>query len=166
MYPPSGLVFFHNPHSRATMTQAAGRVRCELRAVRRRFPARRAALARIPGHQSNGQGLAIRRDGVVVTETVAIFICLADRYREAGLAPALDDPARAPYLRWLVFRAACFEPAVGDRAMKRAPAPHMQSPYADYDTTVAATGEIFAATRERGLDAYLAHAGVPRQSHE
>ena len=30
----------------------------------------------------------------------------------------------------------------------------------------AATGEIFAETRERGLDAYLAHAGVPRQSYE
>ena len=27
-------------------------------------------------------------------------------------------------------------------------------------------GGISAETRERGLDAYLAHAGVPRQSHE
>ncbi|MGN6789596.1 MAG: helix-turn-helix transcriptional regulator [Rhodanobacteraceae bacterium] len=29
-----------------------------------------------------------------------------------------------------------------------------------------ATGEVFAETRERGLDAYLAHAGVPRQLYE
>jgi hypothetical protein len=29
-----------------------------------------------------------------------------------------------------------------------------------------ATGEIFADTIERGLDAYLAHAGVPRQRIE
>jgi hypothetical protein len=29
-----------------------------------------------------------------------------------------------------------------------------------------ATGEIFVETRERGLDAYLSHAGVPRQRIE
>jgi glutathione S-transferase len=87
---------------------------------------------------SMGKVPAIRHDGVVVTETVAIFIYLADLYRDAGLAPALDDPDRGPYLRWLVFYAACFEPAIGDRAMKREPAPRAQSPYADYETTVAA----------------------------
>jgi glutathione S-transferase len=38
----------------------------------------------------------------------------------------------------MVFYAACFEPAIGDKAMKREPAPRAQSPYADYDTTVAA----------------------------
>jgi glutathione S-transferase len=85
-----------------------------------------------------GKVPAIRHDGVVVTETVAIFIYLADLYRDAGLAPALDDPDRGTYLRWLVFYAACFEPAIGDRAMKREPAPRAQSPYADYETTVAA----------------------------
>ncbi len=30
----------------------------------------------------------------------------------------------------------------------------------------AATGEVFVETAERGLDAYLAHAGVPRQRIE
>jgi glutathione S-transferase len=85
-----------------------------------------------------GKVPTIRHDGVVVTETVVIFIYLADLLRTAGLAPALDDPERGPYLRWLVFYAACFEPAIGDRAMKREPAPRAQSPYADYETTVAA----------------------------
>ena len=64
------------------------------------------------------------------------FIYLADVFSQARLAPALDDPQRGTYLRWLVFYAACFEPALGDRAMQRAPAPRAQSPYADYDTTV------------------------------
>jgi glutathione S-transferase len=85
-----------------------------------------------------GKVPAIRHDGVVVTETVAIYIYLADLYRDAGLAPALDDPDRGTYLRWLVFYAACFEPAIGDKAQKREPAPRTQSPYADYDTTVSA----------------------------
>jgi glutathione S-transferase len=40
-----------------------------------------------------------------------------------------------------VFYAACFEPAVGDKAMQREPASHMQSPYADYQTTMKAITE-------------------------
>ncbi|HJP97149.1 MAG TPA: glutathione S-transferase family protein [Rhodanobacteraceae bacterium] len=139
MHPPSDLVFFHNPHSRAAMTRAlleelgAEYEQCVVD-FRRNEQLSPEYLAINP----MGKVPAIRHDGVVVTETVAIFIYLADLYRSAGLAPALDDPDRGPYLRWLVFYAACFEPAVGDRAMKREPAPRAQSPYADYDTTVAA----------------------------
>jgi glutathione S-transferase len=139
MHPPSDLVFFHNPHSRAAMTRAlleelgAAFEPCviDFRSNEQLSPEYRAInpMGKVP---------AIRHDGVVVTETVAIFIYLADLYRDAGLAPALDDPDRGTYLRWLVFYAACFEPAIGDRAMKREPAPRAQSPYADYETTVAA----------------------------
>jgi glutathione S-transferase len=138
MHPPSDLVFFHNPHSRAAMTRAlleelgAGYELCVVD-FRRDEQLSPEYLAINP----MGKVPAIRHDGVVVTETVAIFIYLADLFRTAGLAPALDDPERGPYLRWLVFYAACFEPAIGDRAMKREPAPRAQSPYADYDTTVA-----------------------------
>ncbi|HET7301265.1 MAG TPA: glutathione S-transferase C-terminal domain-containing protein, partial [Oleiagrimonas sp.] len=52
---------------------------------------------------------------------------------------------RGPYLRWLVFYAACFEPAVGDRAMKREAAPRMQSPYGDYDSTLKTLTDQLAA---------------------
>ncbi len=37
----------------------------------------------------------------------------------------------------MVFYAACFEPAVVDRAAKHEPAPVMMSPYGDYDTMLA-----------------------------
>jgi glutathione S-transferase len=70
----------------------------------------------------------------MVTEQVAIMIYLADLYPQAGLAPALDDPLRGPYLRWMAFHGACFEPAVIDLALKREPAPPSMSPYGDYDT--------------------------------
>jgi GST-like protein len=42
-------------------------------------------------------------DGETITESAAILIWLADRYPEARLAPALDAPQRAQFLRWMVF---------------------------------------------------------------
>jgi glutathione S-transferase len=48
-----------------------------------------------------------------LSETVAIAIYLADKYKaKADLAPAIDDPIRAEYLKWLVFQAAAVEPAM------------------------------------------------------
>jgi GST-like protein len=41
--------------------------------------------------------------GEVMTESAAILIWLGDRYPEAGLAPAIDDPKRAQYLRWMSY---------------------------------------------------------------
>jgi glutathione S-transferase len=76
---------------------------------------------------------AISHCGQLVTEQVAIFIYLADMAQHAGLAPSLDDPLRGPYLRWLVFYAACYEPALVDAAMKREPAPPSMSPYGSFD---------------------------------
>ena len=73
-----------------------------------------------------------------MTEQVAIYIYLADLFPQAGLAPALDDVRRGPYLRWIAFYGSCFEPALTDRAMKREPAPASQSPYSDYDTILGA----------------------------
>jgi glutathione S-transferase len=73
----------------------------------------------------------------LVTEQAAIMIYLADRFPEAGLAPAIDDPLRGPYLRWLAFYGSCFEPALIDLALKREPAPPSMCPYGDYDTTLA-----------------------------
>lgn len=80
-----------------------------------------------------GKVPALTDDGVLVTEQVAIMLYLADRFPEAGLAPAIGDPLRGPYLRWMVYYAACLEPAMVDRALKRDAAPAAMSPYGDYD---------------------------------
>lgn len=85
-----------------------------------------------------GKVPAIRHGDALVTEQVAIFIYLADLFPQAGLTPALNDPRRGPYLRWIAYYGASFEPAVVDHFMKREPAPITQSPYADYDTMLAA----------------------------
>jgi glutathione S-transferase len=51
-------------------------------------------------------------DGVVVTESAAISLYLADRYAAGRLAPALDDARRGTYLRWSFFAPSVIEPAV------------------------------------------------------
>ena len=47
----------------------------------------------------------------VVTEAAAIALYLADRYAYGRLAPKLDDPRRATYLRWILFAPSVIEPA-------------------------------------------------------
>jgi glutathione S-transferase len=81
-----------------------------------------------------GKVPAIRHGEALVTEQVAVFIYLADLFPQAGLTPALDDPRRGPYLRWIAYYGSSFEPALIDKFMKREAAPVGQSPYADYDT--------------------------------
>jgi glutathione S-transferase len=83
-----------------------------------------------------GKVPAILHGDVLVTEQVAVHIYLADLFPQAGLAPSLTDPRRGPYLRWMAFYAACFEPAIVDRAMNRDPAPPAMSPYGDFDTVM------------------------------
>ncbi len=41
--------------------------------------------------------------GEVMTESAAILMWLAETYPEARLAPAVGDPRRAGYLRWMTF---------------------------------------------------------------
>jgi glutathione S-transferase len=84
-----------------------------------------------------GKVPAIRHGDAVVTELPAIFIYLADLFPVAGLAPAIGDPLRGPYLRWLAFYGSSFEPAIIDLAMKREPTPPTMCPYGDYDTMLA-----------------------------
>jgi glutathione S-transferase len=83
-----------------------------------------------------GKVPAIKHGDALVTEQAAIYMYLADLYPEARLAPAIGDPRRGPYLRWMVYYGSCFEPAVVDRALKRDPPPPGMSPYGDYDTVL------------------------------
>jgi glutathione S-transferase len=90
-----------------------------------------------------GKVPALKHGMAVVTEQVAVYLYLADLFAEAGLAPPLGDPLRGPYLRWMVFYAACFEPAVVDRFRKNDAGPQQMSPYGDYDTMLGAvTGQL------------------------
>lgn len=83
-----------------------------------------------------GKVPAVLHGDALITEQGAITIYLADLFPEASITPALTDPLRGPYLRWLVFYGSCFEPALLDKAMKRDAGRQGTSPYGDYDTTV------------------------------
>ena len=45
----------------------------------------------------------VTSDGETITESAAILIWLADRFPEAGLAPSVDSPQRAQFLRWMIY---------------------------------------------------------------
>jgi glutathione S-transferase len=81
-----------------------------------------------------GKVPAIVHDGALVTEQGAVYAYLADMYPEAGITPAMGDPLRGPYLRWLFYYGSSFEPALIDKSLKREPAPASTSPYGDYET--------------------------------
>ena len=83
-----------------------------------------------------GKVPAARVGETLVTEQGAIYLYLADLFPDAGLAPALTDPDRGAYLRWLFIYGSCFEPAVVDRYMKREPGSMNETPYASYDSLI------------------------------
>jgi glutathione S-transferase len=133
----SKIILFHSPNSRSSgslILLEELHAPYELRVLNMQAGEQRqpAFLAVNP----MGKVPAILHGDALVTEQVAIFIYLADLFPQAGLAPALSDPLRGPYLRWMAFYAACFEPAVVDRAMKRDPAPPAMSPYGNFETVM------------------------------
>ena len=83
-----------------------------------------------------GKVPAVVEDGALVTEQVAVYLYLADRFPEKGLAPAIGDPLRGPYLRWMAFYGSSFEPACVDKALKREPGSAAMMPYGDFATTL------------------------------
>jgi glutathione S-transferase len=129
------ITLFHAPHTRSSGTRVLLE---ELGAPHiLRVLDMKAGEQRQPGYLAvnpMGKVPAILHGDALVTEQVAIYLYLADLFPEAGLAPVIGDPLRGPYLRWMVFYAACFEPAIVDRAMNRDSGAQMMSPYGDYDT--------------------------------
>lgn len=75
-------------------------------------------------------------DDAVVTEQVAIYQFLAELKPDMGLSPAVGDPLRGPYLRWLAIYGSSFEPAMVDKAMQREAGNRGICPYGDIDAVV------------------------------
>lgn len=105
------IVLYHHPYSRAAnvvwMLEEIG-APYELRTV-----------DILKGAQKSPELLALNPMGklpvltdgdTVVTESAAIALYLGDRYAYGRLAPRVDDPARATYLRWSLFAPSVIEP--------------------------------------------------------
>ena len=111
------IVFYTNPMSRGRI------VRWMLEEVGR--PYRTVALdyattMKAPDYLTinpMGKVPAITHRGVVVTECAAICAYLADAFPDACLAPAIGDPMRGPYYRWMFFAAGPVEAAVTAKAL-------------------------------------------------
>lgn len=134
----TGLIFYHSPKTRSSCVLALLEeleAPYTLQDLNFRIGAQRRPeyLAINP----MGKVPAIVHDGVLVTELPAIFIYLADAFPQKNLAPAIGDPLRGSYLRWLVFYGAAFEPALLDRLTSREAPPRGMNPYGDFDTTLA-----------------------------
>lgn len=133
------IVFYHAPNSRSGGTFALLEelnADYELHLLNLRAGESREAAYR--SINPMGKVPAIRHGDVLITEQPAVFMYLADLYPQAGLAPAIDDPLRGAYLRWLVFYGSCFEPALVDRSLQRDPAPPSTSPYGTWDDVMSA----------------------------
>ena len=84
-----------------------------------------------------GKVPALKHGDTVVTEAAAICTYLADEFPLARLNVPVGDPRRGVYLKWLFFGPSCIEPAVTDKAFKRAePPPRGTLGYGDYDTVM------------------------------
>nr|WP_295467343.1 glutathione S-transferase [Mesorhizobium sp.] len=66
--------------------------------------------------QPNKKVPAIEHDGVIITERAAITTYLADAFPQSGLAPAIGDKDRGPYLTMTVYCDSVFDPCVAARA--------------------------------------------------
>lgn len=74
---------------------------------------------------------------VVIYELDAICAYLADKFFDRGLAPALDDPKRGLYYRWLFFAAGPYAAASDNQHLKVkiSAEQKMYVGYGDYDDT-------------------------------
>jgi len=157
------IVLYYNPMSRARiahwMLEELGvPYRLELLRFDKREHKTPAYLALNP----MGKVPTLVDHGVVVTEAPAICAYLADNYPRAQLAPALHDPARATYLRWLFFGAGCIEPALSDRIFSR---PQVERPsalgYGSYEDvlnaleTAITPGPFILGERFSAADVYV-----------
>jgi glutathione S-transferase len=157
------IVFFHNPLSRGAiahwMLEEVG-APYEIRLVRfDRDDNRKPEFLAI---NPMGKVPAIIHRGIVVTEAAAICAYLADAFPAAGMAPALDDPARGTHLRWLFFGAGCVEPALVDHMFSRPPVERRGAlGYGSYDDTLNALeraitpGPFVLGERFSAADVYL-----------
>ena len=86
-----------------------------------------------------GKVPALEHRGVVVTEAAAICAYLADAFPDAGLAPAVGDPLRGTWYRWLFFAAGPVEAAVSANALGLLPPPEKAGfvGYGSYEQTIA-----------------------------
>ncbi|MEZ5668759.1 MAG: glutathione S-transferase family protein [Alphaproteobacteria bacterium] len=78
----------------------------------------------VPGfHEASPMGKvpALADGPVTVADSAAIALYVADRYPEAGLAPAIDAADRGRYLFWMTYSPGVIEPAMAEKFSNATP---------------------------------------------
>ena len=82
-----------------------------------------------------GKVPALEDGAAKLADSAAICLYLADRFPNAGLAPALDDPLRGKYLFWMTFTPGVIEPAVMEKLAGGTPN-RSRNGWGDYDSMI------------------------------
>lgn len=105
------ITLHHHPFSRAANTLwALEEVGCDYQLQFVDFTAREHKGEPFRKMNPMGKVPTLVDGDVVVSEAAAIALYLADRYASGRLAPALDSPDRAAYLRWSFYAPSVIEP--------------------------------------------------------
>tara|TARA_R110002072_G_scaffold58635_6_gene149322 strand:+ start:300 stop:893 length:594 start_codon:yes stop_codon:yes gene_type:complete len=111
---------YHNPQSRAAMTHwLLEEIGCDYDIVPVAYEDGSMRSPEFLAINPMGKIPAITDGDTIVTETTAIAIYLCDKYKTPNdLAPAIDDPRRGEYLRWIAYQSACIDPAMMQASTK------------------------------------------------
>lgn len=157
------VLLYYNPMSRARIAHwMVEEVGAPYRIELVRFDKREHKADKYLAVNPMGKLPALSHRGVVVTEAAAICAYLADAFPAAGLAPALADPARGTYYRWMFFGAGCLDPASVDRMLSRPAAEGAgRIGYGTYEDTInalegaLAPGPYILGDRFSAADVYI-----------
>ena len=83
-----------------------------------------------------GKVPALQDGDVLMADSAAIALYVADRYPAAALAPALDDPQRGEYLYWMLYTPGVVEPALMEKFSGVEPN-RVSAGWGDFDTMIA-----------------------------
>lgn len=157
------IVFYHNPMSRGRMVHwMLEEIGAPYRFELLRFDKGENKKPEFLAVNPMGKLPTIVHRGTVITECGAIITYLGDAFPAAKLAPAIDDPARGTYLRWMFFGQGCIESALIDRMLARPPVDRPTAlGYGNYDDVVHAVekaltpGPYILGNRFSAADVYL-----------
>lgn len=113
------ITLYHAPKSRSSrfvwlLEELGQPYAIELVTIRGRDGDQDPEYRRIHPH---GKVPAIDHDGVIVFESPAIALYLADAFPDAGLGPKIGEPTRGPFLTWLAYYTGVMEPAFVGKAL-------------------------------------------------
>ncbi len=87
---------------------------------------------------------ALQDGEACVAESGAVIAYLAEKFPQAGLAPAIGDPTRGRYLQWLFFSGSCVEASITQK-YANVQLPEVSAGWGSFDKVFNVLSETLAA---------------------